>query len=93
MPDPAKTVAATVRYEIRIVSGPYAFDFRSQAITLDTGEDLVVLARMTMMGARIMEEAIVGIVGSKFRGDPREFLALRSFLASGGVIGLNKELL
>jgi hypothetical protein len=93
MPDPAKTVAATVRYEIRIVSAPYAFDFQSQTITLAAGEDLVVLARMTMMGARIMEEAIVGIVGSKFRGDPREFLALRSFLASGGVIGLNKELL
>jgi hypothetical protein len=91
MPDPAKT--AIVRYEIRIVSAPYAFDFQSKAITLAASEDLVVLARMTVMGTRIMEEAIVGIVGSKLRGDPREFLALRSFLASGGVIGLNRELL
>lgn len=93
MPDPAMTVAGQIRYEIRIVSGPLSFDFRSQAITIDSGEDLVVLARITTMGRTVLEQAIVGIIGSKSRLDTAEFLALRSFLAAGGVIGLNKDLL
>jgi hypothetical protein len=93
MPDPGKMVAASVRYEIRLISGPRAFDFRSEGIRLDAGQDLAVLIRTTMMGTRIVDEVIVGIIGSEYRSEAGEFLALRDFLASGGIIGLNRELL
>lgn len=93
MPDPAKTVTASIRYEIRLISGPRTFDFRSESIALDDGQDLAVLIRTTVMGTRIMDEAIIGIIGSEFRSDSSEFMAIREFLISGGVIGLSKELL
>lgn len=93
MADPAKTVAATIRYEVRIIYAPRSFDFRGECIALDKGGDLPVLVRITVMGATVLEEAIVGVIGGAHRWDPREFLSLRAFLASGGIIGLNKDLL
>lgn len=92
MSDPAKHTASEIRYEIRIVQGPRKFQFRSETVELDANDDIVALVRMTLVSGRAIDEKIVGIIGSEWRSDPREFMSLREFLNAGGVIGLHRDL-
>lgn len=95
MSDPAKHTASEIRYEVRIIQGPRKFSFRSETIELDANDDMTVLVRMTIINSgmsRILDEKIVGIIGSEWRSDARELLNLREFLNAGGVIGLDRDL-
>jgi hypothetical protein len=44
-----------------------------------------------MNGVR-MEQTVVGVIGDCWESGVVEFLRIRAFLNSGGVIGLNKDL-
>lgn len=91
--DPAKTIPATVRYEIRIINGPYKFSIKGREFTLEgPHQDIVVLMRMVHSGRLIVDEKIVGVIGDEWNTGSVEFLRLRSFLNDGGVIGLHRDL-
>jgi len=92
MPDPGKGLVAGIRYEIRIIAGPYRLRFRTEDLQIDAGADLTVLMRMTLLGHRTIEEVVVGIIGSEFRYETRESVNLVAFLRAGGVIGLSRDL-
>jgi hypothetical protein len=92
MPDPAKHVVASVRYEIRVISGPHAFQFRGETVAIGKDDDIVVLMRITMVRSMATDQTIVGIIGDQWRTGSFEFLHLRNFLSAGGVIGLNRDL-
>lgn len=93
MPDPAKHVGASVRYEVTLMSGPGRITLRGEEINLKGGEDIPVLVRITLMGILIVDRTVIGIIGGPFKGDSREFLNLQRFLSSGGVIGISRDLL
>jgi hypothetical protein len=92
MADPAKTTPATVRYEIRIISGPQRIILRGKRFDLGRGQDMPCLVRMILSGRQILDETIVGIIGDEQEVGSANFLDLRKFLSDGGVIGLHRDL-
>lgn len=91
--DPGKNVDAVVRYEVKVMNGPFTLRFRSEEIKVSSGFDLAVVVRITAIFGKIIDHTVVAIIGSEWRDDSTEFLNLRAFLAGGGVIGLNRDLL
>jgi len=89
---PGKPIAAEVGYEVGIVNGPYKFTLRGVEFEVESGQDIVVLQRVTRSGNKRIDEKIVGVIGSEWRTDSREFLNLREFLLAGGVVGLDQNL-
>ncbi len=93
MPDPAKTIPAEVRYEIRCMPAPYKFKLRGVVFeNQDERDDITVLVAGTIANRLVYGERIVGVICSELRGDPTELLRLHGFLSAGGVIGLNRDI-
>lgn len=92
MSDPGKSTAAELRYEVRLQPGPWKFSIRGVQHEIQSGRDAVVIMRMVVAGGMVYDERIVGVVGDEWEGASSEFLRLREFMNTGGVIGLHRDL-
>lgn len=92
MSDPGVNVQATLRYEVRLVRGPYRFMLKGVWFALEENEDIVCLIEAVTSGITCISETIIGVIGDEGRGGAIQFLKLRAFMVKGGVIGLHQEL-
>jgi hypothetical protein len=93
MTDPARHVVSEMRYEVRLASGPLGIRIHSADFSLQgTTDDIAVLVRMTLANGKIVDEKIVGVIGSEYKNDTREFMNLRRFMMNGGVIGIHGDI-
>jgi len=90
--DPGVSVAAEVRYEIRIQRGPCRFQINGVEFYVAPDQDMCVLCRLVFLQRSLMSETIAGVVGGGLQSDCAEMLRLCAFLQAGGVIGLHRDL-
>ncbi len=90
--DPGKSVAATVRYECRIKSGPFRIAIEGETFERSAGQDMMVLVRIATVRRSVVEETVVGVIGTAYRGEGLETVRLLRFMNEGGVIGLSPDL-
>jgi hypothetical protein len=86
-------VAASIGYEMRIVSGPLKFATGGQLHSLDARDYTVIMRVVYSYGSRITS-AIVAVIGScgSDCSHVDEMLNLREFIKNGGRLDLGPEL-